>query len=591
MSAESARAVGGAGAGREAWSLARDLAAAAPARCALAALLLLTSGVTEAFGLLMIVPLLHVAGLVDAGVGAVPVAEAAGRLAASLGMPLNLPGVLAVFLLLAAVRAVAAWGRGALTARLRLEFADRLRNRLYAAVAGAAWSALLGRRRSDVQHALTDSVARVGGAAFQLLQLAVGGMLAAVQLAVALAVSPGVSSVAVGTGLALAAIGRPLLRRSRFLGRQLTVGGRILRGHAVDFLDGLKPAKAHGAEALHIARFRRQAAEVRERQATFATLSAATSAALRFAAAAALAALAWYAVARARLAPAELALLAVLLARVVPTALALLQRAQGFANALPAYAEVAALTDELRAAAEPEGAPGPGPALATGIEAHELGFVYPDAQAAALSDISFLVPARGIVAVTGPSGAGKTTLAELLLGLLEPTEGCLLADGVPLRAPDLRRWRRSTAYVPQDPFLLHDSVRGNLAWAHPGATEADMRQALRLASADFVGALERGLDTVVGDRGDRLSGGERQRVALAAALLRKPALLVLDEPTGQLDAANERRIVESLRRLRGRAAVVVVTHSDAVLDEADRVLALRSGRLVAAGDCGIGGDL
>ena len=109
-----------------------------------------------------------------------------------------------------------------------------------------------------------------------------------------------------------------------------------------------------------------------------------------------------------------------------------------------------------------------------------------------------------------------------------------------------------------------------------------MREALRLAAADFTGALDEGLETVVGDRGGRLSGGERQRVALAAALLRKPALLVLDEPTNQLDSGNELRVVETLRRLRGRTTIVIITHSDALLREADGVLTLDSGRIEAA---------
>lgn len=566
-----------------AWALARDMIAAAPGRCALTALLLLTAGVTEAFGLLMILPLLHAAGLAGAGGESVPFAESAAELAASLGAPLNLPAVLGVFLALAAVRSAAAWGRGALTARLQSEFTDRVRGELYAAVAEASWVHMLGYRRSDVQHMLTDNVGRVGSAAFLLLQLAVGATLASAQFAVALAVSPPAAAVAAALGLTLAAAGRPLVRRSHSLGQQLTGGGRVLRGYATDFLDGLKSAKSHNAEAAHVKRFRRQAAEVRERQVSFAALSAGTRAALQFAAAAALAGLVWYTLAAARLTLPELTLLALAFARAAPTALNLLQWTQAFVNALPAYAAVTAMRSELRAAAEPAESAGPAWTPGRGIEARGLCFRYPGSQAWALSGVSFDIPANGIFAVTGPSGSGKTTLADLMLGLLEPTRGEVLAGGVPLRGADLRRWRRSAAGVAQEPFLLHESVRSNLLWARPGATEAEMREALRLAAADFVDTLDAGLDTVVGDRGGRLSGGERQRVALAAALLREPALLVLDEPTGQLDSGNEDRIIETLRRLRGRATVFVVAHGAALLREADRVLVLDSGRVRAQG--------
>ncbi len=571
---------GGSNAAGQAWALARDLAAASPGRCALAALLLLTAGVTEAFGLLMIVPLLQAAGLADVGGEVIPVVEAASRIAASLGVPLNLSGVLAVFLALAAVRSLSAWGRGVLTTRLRLEFTDSVRMDLYAAVAEASWGHLLGLRRSDIQHMLTNNVARVGAAAFQLLQLAVGATLASIQFAVAVAVSPAVAAAAGVAGLALATAGPPLVRRSHALGRQLTDSGRVLRGYATDFLDGLKPAKSNNAEAAHVERFRRQAAEVRERQISFTALSAGARAALQFGAAAALAGLAWYAIAGARLTLQELALLALVFARATPTALNLLQWTQSFANSLPAHAETTRTMRELRAEAETAGAGETPTPPGEGIEARDIGFDYPGSSGPALDGVSLYVPANGICAVTGPSGSGKTTLADLLLGLLAPTRGEILVDGVPLPASGRRRWRRLTASIAQDPFLLHESVRTNLSWARPGATETEMREALRLAAADFVDNLEDGLDTVVGDRGGRLSGGERQRVALACALLRKPALLVLDEPTGQLDSGNEDRVVESLRRLRGRATVVVVTHSEALLREADRVLTLDSGRAV-----------
>jgi len=562
-------------------ALARDLVATAPGHFALAALLLLTAGVTEAFGLLMIVPLLQAAGLIDAGGEGVAVVEAVTRFMTSLGLPLSLPGVLAAFLVLAAIRSATAWGRGVVTTRLRMKFTDRVRCDLYAAVADASWGHLLGRRRSDIQHMLTDSVGRVGHAAFLLLQLAVGTTLTLFQFAIAVMVSPATAAVAAALGLALASVGGPMVRRSHRIGHDLTEKGRVLRGHTTDFLDGLKPAKIHGAEHAHVERFRQQTAEVRERQVAFATLSGGTSAALSFASAAALAGLVWYALAASGLALAELALLALVFARVTPAMLRLLQQVQALANALPAQAAAAGMRKELRAAAEPAGTGGAAPALTRGIEVRNVGFVYPGAPAPALRGVSCDIPAQGIFAVTGPSGAGKTTLADLLLGLLEPSEGAIHADGAPLRGAALRRWRRATAAVPQEPFLLHESVRSNLAWSRPGATEAEMREALELAAADFINDLEQGLDTVVGDRGGRLSGGERQRVALAAALLRQPALLVLDEPTGQLDRDNEARVIESLRRLRGRATVVVITHGDALLREADQVLTLDACHLSA----------
>lgn len=572
----------------QAWILARELVASSPGRFALAVGLLLTAGVTEAFGLLMIVPLLQVAGLADAAGEPGSVAAAVAGMAAGLGVALTLPGVLSAFLGLAAARAAVGWLRNVVVTRLRLEFMGRVREELCAAVAGASWGHLLGRRRSDIQHVLTNEVARIGAAAFLLVQMAVGATLATIQFAVALAVSPAVACGALLLGVPLALAARPMVRRSHALGAQLTGSGRMLRGLMTDFLDGLKMAKSHNAEAPHLRRMERAAAAARERQIEFAGLSAATRAGLQLAAAAMLAGLVWYALAGASLSLPELTVLALVFARATPTALNLLQQAQQIANALPAYASATGLREALRAAAEPVAGMSGGATTALElrgeIEVRDLTFAYPGVGATVLRGIGCRIPSNGIFAITGPSGAGKSTLADLLLGLLEPTGGEILVGGVRLREAGLARWRRSTAYVAQEPFLLHDSVRANLSWTCAEATEADMWRALERAGAsEFVSALPNGLDTVVGDRGGRLSGGERQRIALAAALLREPALLVLDEPASHLDPCNEARLIETLRRVRGRAAIVAIVHGGALLREADRILMLRSGRVEALG--------
>ena len=567
-------------------SFGRELVASAPGRCALAAVLLLVAGVTEAFGLLLIVPLLQVAGLVGAAGEPGSVVGAVANVAARLGVPDTLPGVLAVFLALAAVRAAAGWWRTVLLVRLRVEFIDRIRAELYAAVAGASWMRLLALRRSDIQHVLADEVRRIGAAAILMVQMAVGGTLASVQLAVAVAVAPMVASAAVALGIPLALATRPAIRRSHALGARLTGAGRGLRGLVTDFLDGLRPAKAHNAEPTHLRRIEREAAAARESQIAFARLGAATRAGMQLVAAAGLSGLVWYGLSGDRLALAELTLLAVVFARVTPAALNLLQQAQQLVNALPAYASAMRMRDVLRSDAERAAGRGgtEAPVLRDAIEVRGVAFTYPGEDAPALTDVDCLVAAGEITAITGPSGSGKSTLADLLVGLLRPTDGDIFVDGAALQEAGLRGWRDAAAYIAQEPFLLHDSVRANLRWHRPGATEADMWRALRRAdAADIVKDLPRGLGTVVGDRGQRLSGGERQRVALAGALLREPKLLVLDEPASQLDADSEKRLARALVRLRGRATVVAVVHGGELLRLADRVLVLRAGRVEACG--------
>ena len=596
----------------EAGRLARALIAYAPRKSVLALLLLLVAGVTEAFGLLMIIPLLHVVGFAARPGEESPVAAAVARAADAAGVELTLPAVLAVFLILAAVRSAVAWQRTVLLTGMRLGFTDRLRERLYAAVAGAKWEFLLARRRSDVQHVLTGDVHRIGQGAFLLLQLAVTALLALAQIVLAALISPSLTAATLATGAALLFLARPLVRRSRTLGEMLTGANRALYGAMTDFLGGLKLAKGYNAEGGHVRHFTETVAVMRERQLAFTRLSSAARAGLDMGAAFALAALVWFALSTTALPLPELLLIAVIFARLLPALFRLQQHAQALAHALPAYAHVRAMHRALQEAAEtPAGRGGPRMELHSALRVRDASFTYqagaesgtgaeaqlgrgtatePGSEAGfgtaagvagpALKNVSLDIPAGKMTVIAGPSGAGKSTLADVLLGLLAPGDGEVCVDGVPLAGANLQRWRRSVACVPQDPHLFHDTIRANLRWAQPEATEAEMWQALRLAAADgFVAALPDRLDTVTGDRGGRLSGGERQRIALARALMRSPALLVLDEATGQLDAENERQILEALKSLRGHTTIVAITHRPALLEAADGIVRLESGRV------------
>jgi ATP-binding cassette subfamily C protein len=199
-----------------------------------------------------------------------------------------------------------------------------------------------------------------------------------------------------------------------------------------------------------------------------------------------------------------------------------------------------------------------------------------------LDNVDLFLPAFKTTVILGPSGGGKSTLADLLIGLLRPDEGSILVDGKKLGGDMLHDWRKSVGYVPQESLLFHDTLRANLLWARPEARDEDLWTALRLAAADeFVRRFPEGLDTMVGDRGIRISGGERQRISLARALLRRPTLLLLDEATSQLDQENERRILEALDALRGTMTIVFISHRLSALRCADLVVRIEAGRVIS----------
>jgi ATP-binding cassette subfamily C protein len=213
-----------------------------------------------------------------------------------------------------------------------------------------------------------------------------------------------------------------------------------------------------------------------------------------------------------------------------------------------------------------------------------VSFSYADNQTEALRDMTFTIRAGTTTAIVGPSGSGKSTVADLLMGLLTPDRGRILVDGCPLGPEHLTSWRDRIGYVAQETFLFHDTVRANLLWARPLATDDELLSALELAAARrFVTALPQGLDTILGDRGVLLSGGERQRISLARALLRQPKLLILDEATSSLDSENERRIQEAIDGLHQHMTIVIITHRLPTIRNADMIHVLDSGTLVESG--------
>jgi ATP-binding cassette subfamily B protein len=183
------------------------------------------------------------------------------------------------------------------------------------------------------------------------------------------------------------------------------------------------------------------------------------------------------------------------------------------------------------------------------------------------------------VAIVGPNGAGKSTLVSLLLGLYRPDAGRVLAGGIPFDELDMGRLRRAIGVVLQDPVIFPGTVRDNIAYGRPDASDDEVRRAAAWATADFVEALPDGYATRVGDEGVRLSGGQRQRIAIARALLSCPALLILDEPTTHLDDAAINRLLENLRELPGSPTVIAVSHDPETELWADRVVHVRDGRI------------
>jgi ABC-type multidrug transport system fused ATPase/permease subunit len=221
------------------------------------------------------------------------------------------------------------------------------------------------------------------------------------------------------------------------------------------------------------------------------------------------------------------------------------------------------------------------------IEFVGVQYRYPQADRPALTGLDLAIAAKSTVGIVGGTGAGKTTVIDLLLGLLHPDAGQILIDGRPLGRETLRAWQRSIGYVPQTIFLADDTIAANIAF---GVAPADVdprlvEQAARAANLhDFItGELPGGYATMVGERGLRLSGGQRQRIGIARALYRDPAVLVLDEATSALDNLTERAVMEAVRALGGQKTIVMIAHRLTTVEACDKIILLEQGRVTAEG--------
>ena len=255
----------------------------------------------------------------------------------------------------------------------------------------------------------------------------------------------------------------------------------------------------------------------------------------------------------------------------------------GFAGAAPS---VAVVHDFLRRDNKPFMALGirPYQPLQEGIRFEGLSFVYPGYEGLVLDRIDLWLPKGTTLALVGSSGAGKSTIADLLPRFYDPIRGRILIDDRDLRDLDVRSLRQSMGIVSQDTFLFNDSVRNNIAYACEQVTDQQIVEAAKRANAyEFIVNLPQGFDTAIGDRGVMLSGGQRQRLAIARALLRDPDILILDEATSALDTVSERLVQQALDELSRDRTTLVIAHRLSTIQKADQIAVLDKGRVVEVG--------
>ncbi|WP_179640773.1 ATP-binding cassette domain-containing protein [Sphingomonas guangdongensis] len=549
---------------------ARALLASAGPRARTAAALVAAGAVLEGVGLVVLVPILAL--IVSGGNEAVRAALAGVGLSSQSG---QLALLLAAFVALMALRSLVLHARDVTLADLQARFVEDLRIRAIDTLAAARWSDLARLQHARLTSLLAADMQRVAASAQYLVQGTVAALMLLVQAAIALWLAPVLAG---GVLLLMAAAGVLLLARA---GRTRDLGGRLVAANlslmqgAGSLLGGLKAALAEGDTDRFTQSFAAAQRGIRDHQVAFARASSASRTGFAFAAAAAAALVIAAAVLLAVPAPALLTLV-VVLARMNPPAQVIQASLQNLFFGLPSFESVRALGDDLPTA-ETESAPVRTPPAGPIVLDH-VSFAHPGS--AGLRALSVTLAPGAIVGIVGASGAGKTTLVDLIAGLLLPQSGVITVGGVQLTGGARAGWRSQIGYVPQDGYLFHGTVRDNLAAA--GCPPDVLADALATTGADaVVAALPAGLDTLVGDRGSRLSGGERQRLAITRALLRRPRLLILDEATNAIDVAGEAAVLDALAALVPRPTILIVAHRRESLSRCDQMLALADGSVTS----------
>jgi ATP-binding cassette subfamily C protein len=545
-------------------------------RTLLMVVLMVLAGLAEGIGVITIIPVLQFADQSQPPQGGV-----GGAIITVLGylhLPPTLEILLIVIVLTITMKAVFLFFAGRQIGFTVAGVVRDLRLQLMRAFFDVRWTFFQkqtsGQIVNSVMHEANASAAayseacRILAAAIQMLAY----------VAVATAISWQVSLAGIGAGAGIMIVGQRFIGQSRSAGRAEAIGLRSLSSRLVDMFGGIKALKAMGRQDLvwPLVEYEVEALNRASRSSIRATE---TLRAFQEPIVTLILAVGLFLALRVAGQPLSTVLvMAFILFRVISNINTIQMRYQFVVKGESAFFSLWSSLRRAEDNREPDGGGRPFTGIKQGIRFEHIHFAYDDHEV--LKGVDVEIPIGSFVAILGGSGAGKTTLVDLLVGLIRPDEGQIVIDDTPLNEFDLTSWRTSLGYVPQEMLLFNQSIFTNVTLGDPAFDRGDAERALRLAGAwDFVEAQPNGLDHEIGERGGQLSGGQRQRIAIARALIGRPELLIMDEVTAALDPTTEQAICETLRSLAGQVTILSISHQPAMQAAADTAYLLSGGRL------------
>ena len=560
-----------------------SLIKAYPWRTAIALVAILLAGLADGLSITALLPLLNVATRGTTGVADAAPDDQGGQLEQfivdtlnSIGLEATLGTLLTIIVVLVVIKSLfllaseihVGFSTAHITTDLRL---DLLRS-----ILATRWEYFLHQPIGKLANSMAIEAKRSSKSYLYGINMLTYLAQAVIFIGIAVAMSWKATLTVFGIALLILGISHRLVRMSRRAGKKQTTLSKSLLFRLADTLQSVKPLKAMAREKLAGVILIKETSQLNralQRQVTSEAVLNAIQAPLF---ATVIATGIYLALERWQMQFATVMVLVVLLSRVL-SQLGKVQKAyQKMVMHESAYWSIKKAIK--KADREREIADGTSEArLEKGIRFDNVTFAYGEKNI--LHDVSLDIPARSLTTIIGPSGTGKTTFIDIIIGLYQPISGTVYLDDTPLPEIDIEQWRRKLGYVPQEQILLHDSIMVNVTFGDPELTPADAEAALRAADAwEFVSAMPDGMESSVGERGAKLSGGQRQRIMIARALAHRPEVLILDEPTSALDPASEQLICDTLRNLGKDYTILAISHQTALADVADQTYRLEHGK-------------
>lgn len=538
-------------------------------------------GFFQGVSFLILIPMLSITGIADSEVGNEnTLIKNAKYYLDYFNLTISFRNVLIIFVCIILLYSLITYSSKILNSKLVQGFASKLRKELHHSYIETEWMHISKIKSSDLLGLISRETIRIATALNVLTELIGTIILLVFQIVIAFLISPEITFCVIGSSLFLGILIRKLLFSSLQNGIRSISYSETLQSNLIGYFQNFKLAKSQNLNSKQKILLEQLSDDIYNNRVQFEKDRAKLSLITDIGSAILLSVFLYFGFVVYSKSILDLILLIVIFSRIAPGVQSSLRNTQTLFNLMPIIDEIRNKIQDFKNNKEDIGNKEIHKyKLNKQIEISGIYFKYKDKDLI-LENVSLTIKKNSVIAITGESGSGKTTLVDIITGLLKPTSGNIMIDGKSLKEIGYNNWRSNIAYMTQEPILFNDTIRNNILWSNPQATEEDIWNALDFANVkEYVASLDLGIDTYVGDRGTRFSGGQRQRIALARTLVRKPTLLILDEATNELDENNEYEIIENLIKLKNSMTIFIITHRPSTIKMADQSFYLKNGKI------------